>query len=128
MTRTEQTPQNLVEKGNLDKPLIIYNRTKKRSDELADKLGHDKAKVVETIQEVAKTSDVIMMCLGDDAAVNSAVDTILQEDVKGKLIVDCSTVHPETTNALEKRITDKGAEFVGMPGIKQSPFSIDARS
>jgi 3-hydroxyisobutyrate dehydrogenase-like beta-hydroxyacid dehydrogenase len=55
------------------------------------------------------------MCLGDDAAVNSAVDKILEEDVEGKLIVDCSTVHPDTTNALEKRITSKGAEFVGMP-------------
>lgn len=59
-----------------------------------------------------------MMCLGDDAAVNSAVDAMLQEDVKGKLIVDCSTVHPDTTNALEKKVTDKGAEFVGMPGAE----------
>lgn len=115
--------KNLVEKGNLDKPLIIYNRTKKRSDDLAEKLGRDKIKVVETIQEVAKASDVIMMCLGDDAAVNSVVDTILQEDVKGKLIVDCSTVHPETTNALEKRITDKGAEFVGMPVFGAPPMA-----
>ena len=59
------------------------------------------------------------MCLGDDAAVNDTVDSMLQEDVKGKLIVDCSTVHPDTTNALEKRITEKGAEFVGMPGTSQ---------
>ena len=56
------------------------------------------------------------MCLGDDAAVDSTVDEMLKENVKGKLIVDCSTVHPDTTNGLEKRITEKGAEFVGMPG------------
>jgi hypothetical protein len=56
------------------------------------------------------------MCLGDDSAVNTAVDKMLEENVEGKLIVDCSTVHPETTNALEKKITDKGGEFVGMPG------------
>lgn len=56
------------------------------------------------------------MCLGDDAAVNTAVDTILEQDVKGKCIVDCSTVHPDTSNALEKRITEKGGEFVAMPG------------
>jgi 3-hydroxyisobutyrate dehydrogenase-like beta-hydroxyacid dehydrogenase len=108
--------QNLVEKGNLDKPLIIFNRTKKRSEDLASKLGSDKTKVVDSINDAVKASDIIMMCLGDDAAVNSAVDAMLQADVKGKLIVDCSTVHPDTTNALEKRITDKGAEFVGMPG------------
>lgn len=112
--------KNLVEKGNLDKPLIIYNRTKKRSDDLAAKIesdiGRGKTKVVDTINDAIKESDIIMMCLGDDAAVNEAVDTMLQEDVKGKLIVDCSTVHPDTTNALEKKITAKGAEFVAMPG------------
>jgi 3-hydroxyisobutyrate dehydrogenase-like beta-hydroxyacid dehydrogenase len=112
--------KNLVEKGNLDKPLIIFNRTKKRSDELAAKIesdiGSGKTKVVDTINDAVKESDIILMCLGDDAAVNEAVDTMLQEDVKGKLIVDCSTVHPDTTNALEKKITGKGAEFVGMPG------------
>jgi 3-hydroxyisobutyrate dehydrogenase-like beta-hydroxyacid dehydrogenase len=61
------------------------------------------------------------MCLGDDAAVNSTVDSILENDIEGKLIVDCSTVHPDTTNALEKKVTEKGGEFVGMPG-KSSPF------
>lgn len=111
--------KNLVEKGNLDKPLILYNRTKKRSDDLAAKIasevGKGKTKVVDKISDATKEADIIFMCLGDDAAVNSAVDTILQEDVKGKLVVDCSTVHPDTTNALEKKITEKGAEFVGMP-------------
>jgi 3-hydroxyisobutyrate dehydrogenase-like beta-hydroxyacid dehydrogenase len=111
--------KNLVEKGNLDKPLILYNRTKKRSDELEAKISSDigpgKAKVVETINDATKEANIIFMCLGDDAAVNSAVDAILQEDVKGKLIVDCSTVHPDTTNALEKKIIESGAEFVGMP-------------
>lgn len=69
-----------------------------------------------TIEDAAKQADIIFMCLGDDAAVNSAVDQILEQNVSGKLIVDCSTVHPDTTNALETRITEKGAEFVGMPG------------
>lgn len=107
--------KNLVEKGNLDKPLVIFNRTKKRSDDLASALGADKTRVVETINDVVKSADIIFMCLGDDAAVNAAVSTMLEEDVKGKLIVDASTVHPDTTNDLEKRLTGKGAEFVGMP-------------
>jgi 3-hydroxyisobutyrate dehydrogenase-like beta-hydroxyacid dehydrogenase len=106
----------LVEKGNLDKPLILYNRTKSRSEDLASKLGSSKTKVVDTISDAVKSSDIILMCLGDDAAVNSAVDTMLEAGVSGKVIVDCSTVHPDTTNALEKKITEKGGEFVGMPG------------
>jgi 3-hydroxyisobutyrate dehydrogenase-like beta-hydroxyacid dehydrogenase len=106
----------LVEKGNLDKPLIVYNRTKSRSEDLASKLGSSKIKVVDTVNDASKASDIIFMCLGDDAAVNSAVDTMLEAGVDGKLVVDCSTVHPDTTNALEKKITGKGGEFVGMPG------------
>ena len=108
--------QNLVEKGNLDKPLILYNRTKKRSEDLSSQLGSEQTKVADTISDAVKSSDIIFMCLGDDAAVNSTVDSILETDVQGKLIVDCSTVHPDTTNALEKKITRKGAEFVAMPG------------
>ncbi|KAF9694273.1 hypothetical protein EKO04_007853 [Ascochyta lentis] len=118
---------NLVSKGNLDKPLILYNRTQKRADDLATKLGTDKTKVVSTIQGAVKESDIILMCLGDDAAVNDTVDTILKETVSGKTIVDCSTVHPDTTNALEKRITAAGAEFVGMP-VFGAPAMADAGS
>lgn len=118
---------NLVSKGNLDKPLILYNRTKKRSDDLAAKIGTDKTKVVSTIAAVIKDSDIILMCLGDDAAVTSTVDTILQDDVHGKTIVDCSTVHPDTTNALEQRITSAGGSFVGMP-VFGAPAMADAGS
>lgn len=108
--------KNLAEKGNLDKPLILYNRTKKRADDLSSQLGTDKTKVVDTIKDAVSSADIIIMCLGNDASVNSTIDTILENDVTGKLIVDSSTIHPDTSNALEKRITEKGAEFVAMPG------------
>ncbi|KAF2203830.1 hypothetical protein GQ43DRAFT_438495 [Delitschia confertaspora ATCC 74209] len=107
--------KNLVEKGNLDKPLILFNRTKKRAEDLSAQLGHDKTTLVSTIEEAVQKADIIFMCLGDDAAVNGTVDVILQEEVEGKLIVDCSTVHPDTTSANDKRITEKGADFVAMP-------------
>lgn len=118
---------NLVSKGNLDKPLIIYNRTQKRADDLSAKLGLSKTKVASTIPEAVKDSDLILICVGDDAAVNSTVDTILEQNVQGKTIVDCSTVHPDTTNALEKRIIAAGAQFVGMP-VFGAPAMADAGS
>jgi 3-hydroxyisobutyrate dehydrogenase-like beta-hydroxyacid dehydrogenase len=118
---------NLVSKGNLDKPLIIYNRTQKRADDLSAKLGSSKTKVASTIPEAVKDSDLILICVGDDAAVNSTVDTILEQNVQGKTIVDCSTVHPDTTNALEKRITAAGAQFAGMP-VFGAPAMADAGS
>lgn len=105
-----------MEKGDLDKPLILYNRTKARAEDLSQKLGTSKTKVVDNVSDAVKTADIVFMCLGDDASVNTTVDAILQEDVKGKVIIDCSTVHPDTTNGLEQRINEHGGEFVGMPG------------
>ncbi|KAF2145284.1 uncharacterized protein K452DRAFT_284661 [Aplosporella prunicola CBS 121167] len=107
--------KNLVEKGNLDKPLLIFNRTKKRADDLSAQLPSGKSAAVGTIDEAVKTSDIIFACVGDDKAINEIVDAALQNDVKGKLIVDCSTVHPETSEALAKRITEKSAGFVACP-------------
>lgn len=107
--------KNLVEKGDLSSPLILFNRTNQRSKDLSAKLGSDKTKVASTLTEAVENSDVIFTCVGDDKAIKETMDTILEADVKGKLFVDCSTVHPDTTNALSKQITEKGAYFVACP-------------
>lgn len=119
--------KNLISKGGLDKPLILYNRTKSRAEELSQKLGEDETHVVDTIQDAVNSADILFMCLGDDAAVNGAVDTVLELDVSGKVLVDCSTVHPDTTDALEKRVTAEGAGFVAMP-VFGAPAMADAGS
>lgn len=107
---------NLVEKGNLDKPLIIFNRTKKRADDLSAKLPSGKSTVVSTVDEAVQKSDIIFTCVGDDKAIEETIDAALAGDVTGKLFVDCSTVHPETSDGLAKKIAAKGAGFVAGPG------------
>lgn len=107
--------KNLVEKGNLDKPLIIFNRTKQRADDLSSKLGSEKTKVAATMEEAVESSDMIFTCLGDDKAITAAIEQMTKANAKGKLFVDCSTVHPDTTNALGKTITGVGAHFVAAP-------------
>lgn len=107
--------KNIVEKGDLDKPLIIFNRTNKRAVNLSQKLPSGKSTVASSIEEVVSKSDIIFTCVSDDAAINETIDSALKDNVKGKLFVDCSTVHPDTTNALAKKITGSGAEFVACP-------------
>lgn len=108
--------KNLVEKGNLDKPLILFNRTTKRATDLKEKLPSGRSTVVSSIEEVVSKSDIIFICLGDDPAVKDTVATAIKGDVKGKLFVDCSTIHPDTTNELAKSIEEHGAHFVACPG------------
>lgn len=107
--------KNLDEKGDLDKPLIIFNRTQKRAIDLSKKLPHGKSEVASSIEEAVSKADIIFTCVGDDAAIIGTIDSALKGEVKGKLFVDCSTVHPDTTNALAEKVTAKGAEFVACP-------------
>lgn len=107
--------KNLAEKGNLSSPLLIFNRTQKRAEDLNKTLPDGHTVVASVIDELVAKSDIIFTCLGDDKAVTETIDTALKADVKGKLFVDCSTIHPETSEELAKKVTDAGAEFVAGP-------------
>jgi 3-hydroxyisobutyrate dehydrogenase-like beta-hydroxyacid dehydrogenase len=115
--------KNLVEKGKLEKPLIVYNRTTKRAEDLSSKIGH--STVATSIADAVSKADIVFFCLGDDAAVLEIVETILQSDVKGKLLVDCSTIHPDSTTKENDLITKAGASFVAMP-VFGAPAMADA--
>jgi 3-hydroxyisobutyrate dehydrogenase-like beta-hydroxyacid dehydrogenase len=117
--------KNLVERGDLGKPLIIFNRTMKRAEDLSKSLGSGKSTVASSIGEVASKADIIFTCVGDDKAINATIDEAMKSSVKGKLFVDCSTVHPDTTEGLAKKITAAGAEFVACP-VFGAPAMADA--
>ena len=105
---------NLVQKGNLSFPLMLYNRTKKRATELAKRLGN--CNVAKSLADVVAGADIVFSCLTDDKAVLETFQEILKEDVKGKLFVSCSTTQPETADMLAKMIEAKEAGLVNMPG------------
>jgi len=115
--------KNIVEKGNLEHPLIIHNRTNQRAHDLSSKLGH--STVASSIQEAASKADIIFYCLGEDPSVISTLEEILKVDVKGKIIVDCSTVHPDTTAKEAKMVNEKGGDFVACP-VFGAPAMADA--
>lgn len=108
-------------------PSLIYtNRTISRGIDL-EALG---GIPVKTVSEVAYKSDIIFSCVGiqessswtvidsrkqvsNDAVLKSTVAEIIASgDIKGKTIVDCSTVHPDTSVQISADIAEAGAEFV----------------
>ncbi|KAL8662875.1 MAG: hypothetical protein Q9202_004297 [Teloschistes flavicans] len=119
--------KNLVEKGQLAHSLIISNRTLQRAHDFQSQLASGKSTVAPNISEAASPSDIIFTCLGDDAAIMETIDTIakIPRGIKGKLFVDCSTVHPDTTNALASTLISHGAEFVACP-VFGAPAMADA--
>lgn len=107
--------KNIAEKGKLDSPLLIYNRTKQRATDLSAKISPGKSEVADSLEAAATQADVIFICLANDKAVTETVDTLAKADIQGKIVVDCSTIHPDTSEAIAKTITSKGAEFVACP-------------
>ncbi|KAK8118942.1 uncharacterized protein PG998_003568 [Apiospora kogelbergensis] len=109
--------KNLAEKGSLDKPLLVYNRSRKRTDDLVARVGSDKAEALDSVEDGVKRSHIVFTSLSNDQAVDEVYATILQSggDLKGKLFVETSTIHPETTERLAKSLTEAGAEFVASP-------------
>ncbi|KAF4625075.1 hypothetical protein G7Y89_g13096 [Cudoniella acicularis] len=106
--------KNLALQGNLKAPIIIWNRTLARAIDHSNQVGSN-ALVAESIQEAVFKSDIIWSSLGSQEAVLQCFDTILKENVKGKLFVECSTITPEVTDDLSQRVIEAGAEFVAMP-------------
>ena len=120
--------KNLVEKGDLDNPLLLYNRTRSRSDDLASSLPSGKTEVAEDLEQAVKRADIIFSCLTNDNAVKTVLGGLVSKqgsDVKGKIFVECSTIHPDTTEAVAKDVKAGGAEFIASP-VFGAPAMADA--
>jgi 3-hydroxyisobutyrate dehydrogenase-like beta-hydroxyacid dehydrogenase len=121
---------NLAQKGNLDKPVLIYNRSPQRAVDLAAQIGGGKTEVVTSPVEAARRADVIFTMLSNDAAVEENY-TLLLDGLQGdssladKLFVECSTISPETTERVAARVTATGAAYLASP-VFGAPASADA--
>lgn len=63
------------------------------------------ARVCDSVAEVVAASDVILMCLADTAAVEAVVnERIMPHGGAGKLLIDLSSISPETTRQLARRL------------------------
>ncbi|KAI9928637.1 hypothetical protein ASPWEDRAFT_36397 [Aspergillus wentii DTO 134E9] len=105
--------KNLAAKGPLSSPLIIFNRTISRANTFASQNAN--TTVASSIQDAVSKADIIFTCVGDDTAIQETISAALTENVKGKLFVDCSTIHPNTTTSIAASIQQRGASFVASP-------------
>lgn len=108
--------KNLVAKGNLQHPLLLQNRTPASTHALSARLPAGSTRVALTLAEVVTQSDLIFTCVGDDRAVLAVFEELsLQPGIGGKVLVDCSTVHPDTSTRLAEIAAGRGAQFVACP-------------
>lgn len=118
--------RNIAAKGP-QSSLVLYNRTTARAEALATELGGNVA-VAKTYTDILAQSDVVFICVGDDAALEAVIDGLLEDkaaDLSTKTFVDCSTVHPDTSRKAEKDFEARGASFVASP-VFGAPNMADA--
>jgi 3-hydroxyisobutyrate dehydrogenase-like beta-hydroxyacid dehydrogenase len=108
--------KNVVEKADVAQPVLIYNRTKQKSVEFSKQFPDGKTEIVDSIAAGVARADIIFTILAKDDIVEAVADEIFKAcDVSGKLFVECSTIHPDTTVRVAKAFQDRGAEFVAAP-------------
>lgn len=106
--------KNILQKAKLDSPVIVWNRTTSKAEDLSKEFGN--STVASSPEDAVAKADIVFTSVAGDKDITGLIDKVLQGDVKGKLFVDTSTVHPDTTNQLNKTIEAQGATFVACPG------------
>ncbi|MDA0785413.1 MAG: NAD(P)-dependent oxidoreductase [Proteobacteria bacterium] len=94
--------------------LTVWNRTARRAKSLVD-AG---ATRVETPAELFDANDVVINITIDDKAVRPVYEGrggLLSTNLKGKLVIEMSTLMPETTRRLEQQVKAAGGAFVECP-------------
>lgn len=104
--------------------LIYHNRTASRGEPLRA-LG---ARPATSVPQLVAEADVVFLSLSDDAALEATVDALLSsEDVRGRLVVDTSTVHPDSSLRASQRLAAAGASFVTAPVFGASPVAAQGK-
>lgn len=94
--------------------VTVWNRTPGRAEELLS-LG---ATGADTPADVARASDIVVVCVSDTPDVEAVLfgpDGVAHGLASGGLVIDCSTISPGATAAFAARLADAGIAFVDAP-------------
>ena len=114
---------HLKSKGLLQ---AVANRTQAKADALASELGV----AAPTLAELAAQCDVIALCVTADADVLANIEAMLPHLKRGAIVVDHSTVSPETAKRAAARLATVGVDFLdapvsgGVEGAKNGKLSV----
>jgi len=105
----------------------VANRTHAKAETLAREWG---VAAPATLAELAAQCDVIALCVTADADVLSTVDALAPHVRSGTIVVDHSTVAPDTAKQAAARLHAVGAHFLdapvsgGVEGAKNGKLSV----
>lgn len=112
---------NLIKAGY---DVIAYNRTQEKVEQFVSQGG----KKALFAAEVAKNSDVVFTMLTADRAVEELVigeNGIINGARAGQIVINCSTISPNTSIKLAHELGKLGVEFLDAPVTGSEPQAIE---
>lgn len=94
--------------------LTVWNRTRAKAESFRE-LG---ISIADTPADVAKNSDIIITCVSDSPDVESVVlgeNGVIYGAHAGALLIDCSTISPQTTVKIAEKLHEKGVTMLDAP-------------
>jgi 3-hydroxyisobutyrate dehydrogenase len=107
----------------------VWNRTPDVADRLAQETGTQAAA---SPAELAACCDAVLTCVSADEDLSEVVERLLPGLSPGTIVVDTSTVSPETARTMAGKLKEAGAAFVdapvsgGVEGAKNGTLSVMA--
>lgn len=111
--------------------VAVWNRSRDKLAPVVEK----GATAVDSPAAVARAADIIMMCVTDQKAAEAVLfgkDGIESGGAPGKLVVDFSSIAPDSARAFAQRLSEKGMGLVdapvsgGVPGAERGTLAIMA--
>jgi 3-hydroxyisobutyrate dehydrogenase len=90
----------------------VYNRSRAKAEDFHAK--HPDVKAYSSLAELAAEANYIITVLSDDAAVSSVIEALLPH-VKGKVVIEMSTISPTTSISLAARVSEAGGVMFDAP-------------
>ena len=94
--------------------ITVFNRSKEKTEKLENK----GALVVDSPKNVAENSELVIMVVKDADAVKDVVFGdcgILAGRHEGMCIADMSTINPNSTREISKKVTENGIDYMEIP-------------
>jgi 3-hydroxyisobutyrate dehydrogenase-like beta-hydroxyacid dehydrogenase len=95
--------------------LVLFNRTPATAAELAARTG---TRAAGTAREAAAASDIVLVSLADDDAVSrtyAGPDGLVAGLRAGTVVVETSTIDPETARGVSRLVEERGAALLDAP-------------
>ncbi|MFH5185829.1 NAD(P)-dependent oxidoreductase [Paenibacillus sp. TAB 01] len=110
--------------------LVVYNRNPERAREFE---GLASVQLASSPAEAARKADIVFTMLTDDTAVESVylgeegILSVCRETSgpRPRIVVDCSTIYPVTSQSLAKQLASLGVDMLDAPVTGSEPQAIE---